>query len=164
MKLAPSLAIASVAGSATFSLAWLRVSDLAHSSLTACEVFIQFLIPIFLITFMLGFPIAYAFTRHREPPWWLCVAIAAAVGALIGYSSTGPVVGSSEVTNPFALSFSPWHRHSPGFIDGTPVVRAEVLASSILGAVVGSILGFVFWLLYIPTAGPNKSLGRTREG
>jgi hypothetical protein len=73
------------------------------------------------------------------------------VGGSLGYLfSYGAWRGAEpgEVANPFLITFSPLHWSAPGFTDGITFTFADFVASILLAAAIGAILGFSFWYFY----------------
>jgi fructose-specific phosphotransferase system IIC component len=57
------------------------------------------------------------------------------------------------------VTFSPWNRDVPGFIDGIPSSHADFAGSLAFGAIVGGVLGLAFWYFYKK----KTSLGTVRQ-
>jgi hypothetical protein len=163
-KVLPSLLAASVVAAMTFSLAWLRVTDLSASLNVVLGAFILYGVATVLISLVVGWPIAFVMARYRLLRWWTSVATAASFGMLLAWLSTAGGADVEDYGNPFRASFSPWTRDKPGFVDDAPFSNADFIGSLALGAIVGAIFGLVFWLLFTRGARSNISLQRDRVG
>jgi hypothetical protein len=154
----PPLLLASVVSATTFALAWLRPSDLSTSLKVVLDTFVSYGLLTLLLTIVVAWPIALLVVRCGLLRWWSSVAMAALFGALLARVST---LGGGE--NPFAVSFSPWVRDRPGFVDDVLLTQNDVTGSLLLGAIVGATFGLVFWLSYTRGVRSNISLQADRE-
>jgi hypothetical protein len=126
----------------TFALAWLRVSDLEHSSQVVLDSLYVGII-ILILSSLVGFPVAYLVARYNQVRWWLSACLASIAGAAFAaiYADSKP--------DGFT-SFSPWHRDHPGFIDSgdPPITLGDYVGSIAFGAIVGAAFGLAFWYVY----------------
>jgi hypothetical protein len=149
MRLSVSLLKASAVAAAVFAAAWIRVPHLASSLGIVVRIFIGYGILIAIFSLIIGLPLARLAERFRLLVWWSSTLLGATVGALLGGMFTyRPPLGPNEVENPFALTFSPSNRSSPGFTDNIPYSQADFVGSVALGAIVGGVLGISFWFFY----------------
>jgi hypothetical protein len=163
MRIFTSLLKASLVAAAVFALAWIRMPGLASSLKTAIRIYIGYGVMIAIVSLLIGSPLALIADKYRLIRWWLSIAVGAATGALIGAMfiprhSDDPV----KVDNPFALSFSPWNRDAPGFINNTPLSQGDIVGTVVFGAIVGGTLGIAFWYFYSRGTRPNKRFERSR--
>jgi hypothetical protein len=164
MSTAKSLLKASVVGSLAFALPWLRLSQLASSGAIVLRVFLGYGLLILLLSMIVGFPFVFIAARLRMVRWWFFTLIGIVLGASLGGVLTvGGIVTSAEVPNPFAITFSPFTRNSPGFVDNIPLSAADFAGSAGLGAIVGAALGVSFWFFYSRSSRPNNRFERSRE-
>ena len=134
---------ASIVGAFVFAIAWVRL-PLLLSLRSIVWIFVGYGILIAIFSLVVGFPLARLMERLR-------------VRRLLAYSLAGLVTGASigafftfapyikKTDNPFALTFSPWTRHSPGFADGPPYSAGDFWGTVALGAMVGSALASAYW-------------------
>jgi hypothetical protein len=158
MSTAKSLLKASVVGSMAFALPWLRGA-------TVLRVFIGYGVLILLLSMIVGFPFVFIAERLRMVRWWFFTLIGIVLGASLGGVLTvGGIVtpDPDAVSNPFAITFSPFTRNSPGFADSIPLSVADFAGSAGLGAIVGAALGASFWFFYSRSPRPNNRFERSR--
>jgi hypothetical protein len=144
----------SLVASAVFAAAWIRVPP----TTMFIGDFLAFGIPISIFSMVLGFPLASLIERLKIGRWWSYLAVAAAMGALLGAMfSSHPVVcpgpartGEQEtcVENPFTITFSPWTRSQPLVVDNPPIQWSDYIGTIAFGAVAGGVLGISFWYFY----------------
>jgi hypothetical protein len=165
MSTAKSLLKASVVGSTAFALPWLRLSHLASSGATVLRVFIGYGVLILLLSMIVGFPFVFIAERLKLVRWWFFTLMGIVLGASLGGVLTvGGIVtpDPDAVSNPFAITFSPFTRNSPGFVDSIPLSAADFAGSAGLGAIVGAALGASFWFFYSRGPRPNNRFERSR--
>ena len=163
MSTAKSVLKASVVGSLAFALPWLRISHPASSGATFVRVFLGYGLLILLLSMIVGFPFVFLAERLRMVRWWFFTLVGIVLGASLGGVLTvGGIMASGEVHNPFAITFSPFTRNSPGFVDNIPLSAADFAGSAGLGAIVGAALGASFWLFYSRSSRPNNRFERSR--
>jgi hypothetical protein len=159
-RTAKSIWKASFVGALAFALPWLRLSHLASSGATVLRVFLGYGVLILLLSMTVGFPFVFIAERLRIVRWWFFTLIGIVLGASLGGILTvGGIVTSNEVPNPFAITFSPFTRNSPGFVDNVPLSAADFVGSAGLGAIVGAALGASFWFFYSRSSRPNNRVG-----
>jgi hypothetical protein len=156
MRAVTSLLKASVVGSLAFALPWVRITRLVSSIETVIRVFLGYGILILILTMMVGFPLILIAEKFRMIRWWFFTAVGIALGASLGGILTvGGFSTSDEVANPFAITFSPFTRNAPGFVDNIPLSPADFAGSLALGAIVGAVLGESLWYFYSTSSRPN---------
>ncbi len=149
MKILTSLLKASMVAAAVFAIAWIRLSHFASSLGLAARLFVGYGILITIVSLVIGSPLTLVLKKFELIRRWVCAALGAITGALLGGTFTyrpdadAPV----EVQNPFALTFSPWNNDAPGFASPTHY-HTDFAGSVVLGACVGAALGFAFWYFY----------------
>jgi hypothetical protein len=162
---AKSILKASVVGSLAFALPWFRPSHLASSCATVLRTFIGYGILILLLSMILGFPFVALVERFKMVRLWFFTVTGIIFGASLGGILTiGGILTPYEVPNPFALTFSPFTRNAPGFVNDIPISAADFAGSAGLGAFVGAALGASFWLFYSRSSRPNTVPDRARDG
>ena|SRR5579862_8368141 len=138
----------SLIASAVFALAWIRW-PLSRSPVNLIGIFLGYGILITMFSLIAGIPIVLLVVRLRAGRWWVYLLAAAAVGAVLGsVLSTHPSGGIDDIQNPHAITFSPWTRNAPGFVDDTPLSSKDLVGSIVFGAIVGGALGISFWYFY----------------
>ena len=155
-----SLISASIVGSLAFALPWLRIAHLASSAETVLRLFLEYGIIILVLTLTAGAVMIALAKALGILRWWSCTAAGLVLGGLLGGMPTvGGIMRCSDVSrssasretcvqNPFALTFSPISRDSPGFIGLTPQSPADFVGSLTLGMLVGGAIGGSFYLFY----------------
>lgn len=138
----------SLLASLVFTLAWIRW-PLSRSLVNLAGIFLGYGVLITIFTMIIGIPIVLLLERLRAGRWWAYLLGAAAIGAVLGsILSTHPSGGIDDIQNPHAITFSPWTRNAPGFVDDTPLSSKDVVGSIVFGAIVGGALGISFWYFY----------------
>jgi len=138
----------SLLASLVFTLAWIRW-PLSRLLVNLAGIFLGYGILITIFTMIIGIPIVLLLERLRAGRWWVYLLGAAAIGAVLGsILSTHPSGGIDDIQNPHAITFSPWTRNAPGFVDDTPLSSKDVVGSIVFGATVGGALGISFWYFY----------------
>lgn len=136
---------ASLIASAVFAAAWIR---LPLSASTILQTFLLYGIAIAVFSMLLGLPLASFIERQKIGRWWSYLPIATVSGALLGALLSSHPEGRG-MENPFALTFSPWTRASPGFAGTDPPIQWRDYGGTIaFGAIVGGVLGISFWYFY----------------
>ena len=159
-RTAKSIWKASFVGALAFALPWLRPSHLASSGATVLRVFLGYGVLILLLSMTVGFPFIFLAERLRIVRCWFFTLIGIVLGASLGGILTvGGILTSDEVPNPFTITFSPFTRNSPGFVDNVPLSAANFVGSAGLGALVGAALGASFWFFYSRSSRPNNRVG-----
>jgi hypothetical protein len=149
MRIGIALLRASVIAAAVFALAWIRIPMQPSRLGSVVSIFIGYGIFITIFAFLIGFPLTLLLEKYRLIRWWSSTAVSATVGALLaGIVTYRPTLGPDEIENPMALTFSPWNRKSPGFIDNIPLSQTDFVGSVAFGAIVGAALGLAFWYFY----------------
>lgn len=123
MGIAVPLLKASVIAALVFAAAWIRIPVSASNLDSVVRDFVGFGLLIVILSLTVGYVLAFIAVKLRIVRWWSSVAVAAAVGALLGGLCTykrSPAPNTVEIENPFAWAFSPWNRDNPGFIRGAP--------------------------------------------
>jgi hypothetical protein len=140
---------ASIVGAAAFSLPWIRISQLTSSIRTAIGLFVAYGFFIAILTMVAGFPFILIAKKLKMIRWWFFTSAGFVLGAALGGILTfGGLSAYREVHNPFALTFSPLNRNSPGFIDDIPLSLMDFVGSIGLGAFVGASIGLSVWYFY----------------
>ena len=138
----------SLLASLVFTVAWIRW-PLSRLLVNLAGIFLGYGILITIFTMIIGIPIVLLLERLRAGRWWVYLLGAAAIGAVLGsILSTHPSGGIDDIQNPHAITFSPWTRNAPGFVDDTPLSSKDVVGSIVFGATVGGALGISFWYFY----------------
>jgi hypothetical protein len=149
MHIGGSLLKASVVAAAVFAVAWIRIPRLPSGLGSIVRIFIGYGVLIAIVSLVIGFPLARIAERYRLIRCWSSTLVGAIVGALLGAICTyRPPLGTDEVENPFAFTFSPWNRSAPGFVDNIPFSHADFVGSAVFGAIVGAVLGRAFCYFY----------------
>jgi hypothetical protein len=145
-----------VVGSAAFALPWLRLSHLASSGVTVLRAFLGYGVLILFLSMIVGFPFVRIAERLGMVRLWFFALVGIVLGASLGGVLTvGEIATPGEVPNPFAITFSPFTRNSPGFVDNVPFSATDFAGSVGLGAIVGAALGGSFWFFYSRSSRPN---------
>jgi hypothetical protein len=149
MRMVTSLLKASVVAAAVFAVAWIRIPHLASGLGSIVRIFIGYGILIVILSLVIGFPLARLAEKFRLIRWWSSTTVAAVTGA-----SLPAIFTQYESDNPFAVTFSPWTRNSPGFADNIPLSPIDFVGSVVFGAIVGAVLGLAFWYFYSRASRP----------
>ena len=155
MRILVPLLKASLIGAGVFAIPWVRLPPFSTSLHTGVGVLMEFGIPIVIMEFMIGFPIALVMVKCRIVRRWSTTSVGALMGGLLGFLfSYGAWRGAEpgEVENPFMLTFSPLHGPAPGFTNGVPFTLVDLIASVCLAAAVGAGMGFSFWIFQVRDA------------
>jgi hypothetical protein len=166
-----SLFAASIVGSLAFALPWLRFAHLVSSAETALRLFLEYGVIILVLTLTAGAAMIALAKALGILRWWSCTGAGLVLGGLLGGMLTvGGIMRCSDVRrntasqetcvqNPFALTFSPISRDSPGFTEQTPQSPADFVGSLTLGMLVGGAIGASFYLFYSSRSRSNLRWG-----
>ena len=153
MRTLIALLKASIVAALVFALAWIRLPLSAARLGSLLRIFIGYGLLIVILSLVIGFPLVRMLEKYRMGRWWSYTAIATTTGTLLAAAFTShPVAG---IQNPFALTFSPWTRNSPGFTDSIPISSIDYVGSIAFGAIVGGALGLAFWYFHLRGTRPN---------
>jgi hypothetical protein len=151
MGIAVPLLKASVIAALVFAAAWIRIPVSVSNLDSVVGDFVGFGLVIVILSLTVGYVLAFIAVKLQIVRWWSSVAVAAAVGALLGGLCTykpSPPPNTVEVENPHAFAFSPWNRDNPGDIRGVPLSYADFVGSVAFLGTVGAVLGLAFWYFY----------------